>query len=115
MRRRIADEHPAPARPGICATGAAASIDLEFIVQYLMLREAARTPQVLRRDTGAALAALGRGRRAAAAGGAASSARRSRCCAHVRALLTLLFEGAPRAGSAGRPGRRDPGALRRRD
>ena len=46
MRRRIAEENPRPApwdlknRPG-------GLLDLEFIVQYLMLREAASSPQVL--------------------------------------------------------------------
>ena len=58
MRRRIAAEHPRPSpwdlknRPG-------GLIDLEFIAQYLMLREAAASPQILRRATAEALRALG--------------------------------------------------------
>jgi [glutamine synthetase] adenylyltransferase / [glutamine synthetase]-adenylyl-L-tyrosine phosphorylase len=58
MRRRIADENPRPAlwdlknrRGGL--------LDLEFIVQYLMLREAAAAPQLSRRGTAEALDALG--------------------------------------------------------
>ncbi len=57
MRRRIAAENPRPSlwdlknRPG-------GLIDLEFIVQYLMLRGAAGFPDILRRDTLGALRAL---------------------------------------------------------
>ena len=58
MRRRIADENPRPSswdlkyrRGGL--------IDLEFIVQYLMLREARCSPQILRRSSAQALVALG--------------------------------------------------------
>jgi [glutamine synthetase] adenylyltransferase / [glutamine synthetase]-adenylyl-L-tyrosine phosphorylase len=58
MRRRIADEHAQPScwdlknrRGGL--------IDLEFIVQYLMLREVRSSPQILRRSSAQALDALG--------------------------------------------------------
>src|SRR5207237_8942332 len=69
-------------------------IDLEFTVQYLILREAARAPEVLRRETGAALAALG------AAGILPPQAVRELSEAlallrHLRALLALLFAGVP--------------------
>jgi glutamate-ammonia-ligase adenylyltransferase len=57
MRQRIANEHPKPSlwdlrnrRGGL--------LDLEFTLQYLMLREAARRPRVLRRDTASAIDAL---------------------------------------------------------
>src|SRR5215472_1321111 len=59
MRRRIADQHRRPAiwdakhrRGGL--------IDIEFIAQYLQLRGAHQCPEVLRQNTGAALAALAR-------------------------------------------------------
>ena len=59
MRRRIADQHRRPPiweakhrRGGL--------IDIEFIAQYLQLRWAHQSPEVLRQNTGAALAALGR-------------------------------------------------------
>jgi glutamate-ammonia-ligase adenylyltransferase len=59
MRRRIAQENPRPSpwdlrnRPG-------GLLDLEFIVQYLMLREAASSPQVVCCGTAAALRELGK-------------------------------------------------------
>jgi len=58
MRRRVAEENPRPSpwdlrnRPG-------GLIDLEFIIQYLTLRHAASSPQILRRGTAEAIAALG--------------------------------------------------------
>ncbi|MGH7124344.1 MAG: bifunctional [glutamine synthetase] adenylyltransferase/[glutamine synthetase]-adenylyl-L-tyrosine phosphorylase, partial [Stellaceae bacterium] len=59
MRRRIADQHRRPPiwnakhrRGGL--------IDIEFIAQHLQLRWAYQFPEVLRQNTGAALAALGR-------------------------------------------------------
>ena len=58
MRRRIAEENPRPSpwdlknRPG-------GLLDLEFIVQYLMLREAASSPHVACRSTSEALHELG--------------------------------------------------------
>jgi glutamate-ammonia-ligase adenylyltransferase len=59
MRRRIAEENPRPSpwdlknRPG-------GLLDLEFIVQYLMLREAASSPQVVCCGTAVALRELGK-------------------------------------------------------
>jgi [glutamine synthetase] adenylyltransferase / [glutamine synthetase]-adenylyl-L-tyrosine phosphorylase len=58
MRRRIADEYPRPA-PLDLRNRRGGLVDLEFIAQYLMLREAAARPGMLRRDIAAALAALG--------------------------------------------------------
>ncbi len=58
MRRRIAENAPRPS-PWDLRNRRGGLIDLEFTVQYLMLREAARAPQVLRRDAATALAALG--------------------------------------------------------
>ncbi len=96
MRRRIADANPRPSswdlrnrRGGI--------VDLEFTVQYLMLREAARTPEVLRHDPDAALAALG------AAGvlppqGVRELGEALALLRHLRALLALLFAGVPDRG-----------------
>ena len=104
MRRRIAGEHPHPAAWDL-RNRAGGLVDLEFIVQYLMLREAARTPAVLRRDTGAAIAALGDAAvlepQAVQALGDALTLQRN-----VRILLTLLFDPTPEpealAGSIGK-------------
>jgi glutamate-ammonia-ligase adenylyltransferase len=101
MRARIADEHPRPAdwdlrnRPG-------GLVDLEFIAQYLMLREAARSPQVLQRDVGAAIAALGEAgalppQAVQALGDALVLLR------NVRALLAVLCDGAPDAETLAGP------------
>jgi glutamate-ammonia-ligase adenylyltransferase len=59
MRRRIAKEHPRPP-PLDLKNRRGGLTDLEFIVQYLILREAAVAPDIVRRGTAAALAALGR-------------------------------------------------------
>jgi glutamate-ammonia-ligase adenylyltransferase len=58
MRRRIAEENPRPS-PWDLKNRRGGLIDLEFIVQYLMLRQAASSPEILRRGTAQALAALG--------------------------------------------------------
>ena len=93
MRQRIADEHPRPPAWDL-RNRRGGLIDLEFIAQYLMLREAARTPAILRRDTGAALEALGKDEvlpsQAVQVLGSALLLLRN-----VRMLLTLLFEGPP--------------------
>jgi len=93
MRRRIAEETPRPSlwdlrnrRGGL--------IDLEFIVQFLLLRDGASSPQILRRSTVKAIAGLGE------AGllppqvrhelGAAAALFRN-----VQAVLSLLGDGLP--------------------
>ena len=96
MRRRIAAEHPRPS-PWDLKNRRGGLIDLEFIVQYLMLREAARSPQVLRRATAAALSAL-------AAAGALSATGRARAGRGARIA-------APGAGGAD-PDRRGRVAAR---
>jgi glutamate-ammonia-ligase adenylyltransferase len=93
MRRRIAENHPRSA-PWDLRNRRGGLIDLEFLVQYLMLREAARAPQVLHRDVGAAIAALG------AAGilspqAAHELAEARALLSHLRQLLALLFEAVP--------------------
>jgi glutamate-ammonia-ligase adenylyltransferase len=113
MRRRIAEANPRPSpwdlrnRPG-------GLIDLEFIAQYLMLREAGLAPNVLHRQTGAALAALGE------AGALPPQAVRELTEAlgllrHLRALLALLFDTPPDpealAGPAGATLARCAGAI----
>jgi len=95
MRRRIADERPRPT-PWDLRNRSGGLVDLEFIVQYLMLREAATRPQLLRRDTAAAITALGEAgilppQAAQALGNALALLR------NVRALITLLFDGPPQA------------------
>ncbi|HEY8872935.1 MAG TPA: glutamine-synthetase adenylyltransferase, partial [Stellaceae bacterium] len=93
MRRRIAENFPRPS-PWDLRNRRGGLVDLEFTVQYLMLREAERTPEVLRRETGAALQALG------TAGilppqGVRELGDALALLRHVRALLALLFEGVP--------------------
>jgi [glutamine synthetase] adenylyltransferase / [glutamine synthetase]-adenylyl-L-tyrosine phosphorylase len=58
MRQRIAEQHRAPA-PFDLKYRRGGMIDIEFIAQYLQLREAARHPEVLHQNTRAALKALG--------------------------------------------------------
>jgi len=93
MRRRVAEENPRPSpwdlrnRPG-------GLIDLEFILQYLMLRHAASSPQILRRGTAEAIAALGEAgllppQAQHELGEAAALFR------NVQAVLTLLGDGSP--------------------
>jgi glutamate-ammonia-ligase adenylyltransferase len=113
MRQRIAGEHPHPAAWDL-RNRSGGLVDLEFIVQYLMLREAAAAPTVLRRDTAAAIAALGDASvlppQAVQALGDALALLRN-----ARALLTLLFEGPPEpealAGPAGATLARCAGAI----
>jgi len=93
MRRRIAERHPKPSpwdlrnRPG-------GLIDLEFTLQYLMLRDAWRGPAIVPRGIGEAIAALGE------AGSLPPQACRelgeaATLLRHVQALLALLCQGVP--------------------
>ena len=101
MRRRVAEAHPAPStwdlrnRPG-------GLVDLEFTVQYLLLREAAEQPELLHGDPAAAIAALGE------AGvlppqGARELRDALMLLRHLRALLALLFDGVPDAAMLAGP------------
>jgi len=93
MRRRIVQNTPRPS-PWDLRNRRGGLVDLEFIVQYLMLREAERSPAVLRREMGAALEALG----AAAIlppQGVRELGEALALMRHVRALLALLFEDVP--------------------
>ena len=101
MRRRIADNVRRPS-PWDLRNRRGGLIDLEFTVQYLMLREAARMPKVLQRETGAALAALGE------AGvlppqGLHELSEALALLRHLRALLALLFDGVPDAQALAGP------------
>jgi glutamate-ammonia-ligase adenylyltransferase len=101
MRRRIAENMPRPS-PWDLRNRRGGLVDLEFITQYLMLREAARMPDVLRRETGAALSALG----AAGALPPQSVRELSEALAllrHLRALLALLYDGVPGAADLAGP------------
>ena len=89
-------------------------VDLEFIVQYLMLREAAATPHGAaprhrRGDRGA------RRCRCLAAAGGAGAGRRTRAAAQCARALDAAVRRRARARSARGALRRDIGALRRRD
>jgi glutamate-ammonia-ligase adenylyltransferase len=93
MRRRIAEENPRPS-PWDLRNRRGGLIDLEFIVQYLVLRHAASSPQILGRATAEALAALGE------AGLLAPQAQHELGEAavllrNVQAVLTLLGDGSP--------------------
>ncbi len=113
MRRRIADSNPKPS-PWDLRNRRGGLIDLEFTVQYLLLREAARTPQVLHRAADTALEALGTAgillpQAVHELAGALSLLQ------HLRQLLALLFEGVPDrqalAGPAGATLARCAGAV----
>jgi glutamate-ammonia-ligase adenylyltransferase len=89
-------------------------VDLEFIAQALMLREAAQRPDLLRRDTGAAIAALGQaGILEPASWQALESA--AQLLTAARVFLTLLCDGVPDeaalAGPLGRTLARCVGAV----
>jgi [glutamine synthetase] adenylyltransferase / [glutamine synthetase]-adenylyl-L-tyrosine phosphorylase len=101
MRRRIAGEHPRPSQWDL-KNRRGGLIDLEFIAQCLILREAATTPQVVRRATADALRALG------SAGVLPPAAERELSAAaallrHVQALLTLIGESPTRDGAFSEP------------
>jgi glutamate-ammonia-ligase adenylyltransferase len=90
MRRRIAAQHLRPS-PWDLRNRRGGLVDIEFIVQYLILRDA---PEVAPRGIAAAIDALGTAGalppRAAQELGVAVRLQR-----HVQALLALLFEGPP--------------------
>ena len=103
MRQRIAHEHPHP--PALDLRNRRGGlVDLEFIAQYLMLREAARLPQVLHRDIGGAVVALGNA--GVLVPQDAQSLREAVTLLRTaRVFLTLLFDATPDAGTlAGPPG-----------
>jgi glutamate-ammonia-ligase adenylyltransferase len=93
MRRRIAEENPRPS-PWDLRNRRGGLIDLEFIVQYLVLRHAASSPQILRRATAEAIATLGEAAllppQAQHELGEAAALFRN-----VQAVLTLLGDGSP--------------------
>ena len=106
MRRRVAEENPRPL-PWDLRNRGGGLIDLEFIVQYLMLRHAASSPQILRRGTAEAIAALGKAgllspQAQHELGKAAALFR------NVQAVLTLLTDGLPSSAVLAEP---DAGAL----
>jgi len=93
MRRRIADENPRPS-PWDLKNRRGGLLDLEFIVQYLVLREAAASPHILHSGTEQALRALGQ------AGLLAQQAQQELLDAlallrKVQAVLTLLCDRLP--------------------
>jgi [glutamine synthetase] adenylyltransferase / [glutamine synthetase]-adenylyl-L-tyrosine phosphorylase len=93
MRRRIADENTRPSSWDL-KNRRGGLTDLEFIVQYLVLREAASTPQLLCRGTEQALRALGE------VGVLPPQAQHELLAAlvllrQVQALLTLLYDRLP--------------------
>jgi [glutamine synthetase] adenylyltransferase / [glutamine synthetase]-adenylyl-L-tyrosine phosphorylase len=97
MRRRIANENPRPS-PWDLKNRRGGLIDLEFIVQCLVLREAASSPQLLCCVTEQALRALG------AVGALPPQAQRELLDAlallrHVQALVILLRDGLAEEGA----------------
>jgi glutamate-ammonia-ligase adenylyltransferase len=101
MRRRIAAEHPRTS-PWDLKNRRGGLIDLEFIAQYLMLREATASPQILCRATAEALRAAGKvgalEPQAEHELGEALSLLRQ-----VQAVLTLIGEGAAPGGGFPEP------------
>jgi [glutamine synthetase] adenylyltransferase / [glutamine synthetase]-adenylyl-L-tyrosine phosphorylase len=97
MRQRVADANPRPS-PWDLRNRRGGLVDLEFTIQYLMLRHAARHPEVLRRDPAAAIAALG-DLGALPPQGTRELAEALALLRHVRALIALLFEGIPDAAA----------------
>ncbi|MBV9198595.1 MAG: glutamine-synthetase adenylyltransferase, partial [Alphaproteobacteria bacterium] len=101
MRRRIADENARPWRWDL-RNRQGGLIDLEFIVQFLMLRDAASAPQILHRGTAEAIAALGD------AGLLPPKARHELGAAavlfrNVQEVLALLGDGSPAVGDLEEP------------
>jgi glutamate-ammonia-ligase adenylyltransferase len=101
MRRRIAGEHPRPS-PWDLKNRRGGLTDIEFIAQYLMLREAAALPPVLHRASADALRAL------SAAGALPPAAEQELNAAaallrQVQALLTLIGEPGARDGAFPEP------------
>ena len=101
MRRRIAGENPRPS-PWDLKNRRGGLIDLEFIAQYLMLREAHASPQILCRGTAQGLRALG------AAGVLPPQAEHElrealALLRQVQAVLTLIGESGSRAGAFPEP------------
>ncbi len=95
MRRRIATQNPNPS-PWDLKNRRGGLIDLEFIVQYLVLREGSRDPRVLQRGTREAIRAL------AAAGALPAKAARDleealALLRRAQMLLTLLAEAVPKS------------------
>jgi [glutamine synthetase] adenylyltransferase / [glutamine synthetase]-adenylyl-L-tyrosine phosphorylase len=113
MRRRIAESYPRPS-PWDLRNRRGGLVELEFIAQYLMLREAARVPQILRRDPGDAFAALAVAG-VLSPGGAVELDRAAMLLRDLRALLAVLFDGVPDAqtlaGPAGATLARCAGAI----
>jgi glutamate-ammonia-ligase adenylyltransferase len=101
MRRRIAESRPRPS-PWDLRNRRGGLVDLEFVVQYLMLREAAQTPEVLRRDSGAVLAALGEAD-ALPPQAIHELTEALALLRHLRALLALLSDGVPGAEALAGP------------
>lgn len=93
MRRRLTEANPRPS-PWDLRHRRGGLVDLEFTVQYLVLRESGRVTGMSRRDPGAAIAALG------AAGLLPPQAARElgealALLRHLRQLLAVLFDGVP--------------------
>jgi glutamate-ammonia-ligase adenylyltransferase len=93
MRRRIAEDNPRPS-PWDLRNRRGGLIDLEFIVQYLVLRHAAASPQILRRGTAEAVAALDEAG-LLPPGAQHELGEAAALFRNVQAVLTLLGDGSP--------------------
>ena len=104
MRRRIAERPSARPSPWDLRNRRGGLVDLEFTVQYLMLREAARQrpERAAARDPAAAIAALGAAGVLPPQGGARAAARRCRCCGMCARCWRCCSTASPDAASAGR-------------
>ena len=90
-------------------------VDLEFTVQYLLLREARGAPRAAASRSGRGDRGARRGRRTAAASARASWARRWRCCGICGRCWRCCSTACPIAAMLAGPAGATPGALRRRD
>src|SRR5207302_3985333 len=93
MRRRIAEDNPRPS-PWDLRNRRGGLIDLEFIVQYLLLRHAAASPQILYRRTAEAIAVLGEAG-LLPPGAQHELGEAAALFRNVQAVLTLLGDGSP--------------------
>jgi glutamate-ammonia-ligase adenylyltransferase len=96
MRHRIAEQNP-PAGDWDVKYRRGGLIDLEFVVQYLVLREATRHPDIVHRHTEEALAALAR-EGLLPPSAHADFAKALSLFRAVAGLLTLLVDRTPDAG-----------------
>jgi len=101
MRRRIGEDNPRPS-PWDLRNRRGGLIDLEFIVQYLVLRHAASSPQILGRRTAQAIVALGEAG-LLPPGAQHELGEAAALFRNVQTVLTLLGDGSPSTAALAEP------------